>query len=599
MAGCSTPHGTHGDDAEGASTDHVDEARAQYRLEVDAPRPLKRLLAEHLDLARFRDAPASAGLTDEELDRLIATTPEQARALLGTEGYFNAQVRASREPAQAGQRPLVRVQVDPGPRTVVGSVALQASGELRQRADAHDAQARALIESLEAQWLLKPGRPFRQDDWTDAKTASLGQLHGNGYPAASWLHTEARVHSKVQTVDLEAAVQSGPLFHLGELQIRGLQRYDDRVVRNVAPFSTGAPYSEQRLRDFQDRLQRTGLFSGAVAEIDPDPAKAAATPVTVRVQEEQLQKVVLGLGYSSDTGTRATLEHTHRQPFGLRWVALDKLELGPQRKAWDFDFRSYPQRGFQRNVIGGMVERWSGPDEERFAGRLRLGRSWEDRRLERHLYAEYNTARVRPPVGEHHDARSLTANLDWTRRDVDSLLLPTDGHALVLQSAVGYSRSADADNGPFGRAYGRLHYFRPFATHWHAGLRLEVGQIFARQGIGVPDTLLFRAGGEDSVRGYGYRSLGPKVDGITTSGRALLTASAEVARPVSQRLPMLWGAAFIDAGNAAQRMRDLKPAVGVGVGVRYRSPVGPVRFDVAYGVDAKQVRMHLSAGVSF
>jgi translocation and assembly module TamA len=101
------------------------------------------------------------------------------------------------------------------------------------------------------------------------------------------------------------------------------------------------------------------------------------------------------------------------------------------------------------------------------------------------------------------------------------------------------------------------------------------------------------------VRGYDYRTLGPTVGGVVTSGRSLLTASAEVARPITPRLPDLWGAAFVDAGNAAAGFDEIRPVVGIGAGVRYRSPLGPLKADVAYGVEDKQVRLHLSAGVSF
>ena len=120
-----------------------------------------------------------------------------------------------------------------------------------------------------------------------------------------------------------------------------------------------------------------------------------------------------------------------------------------------------------------------------------------------------------------------------------------------------------------------------------------------KSAVGIPDTLLFRAGGDDSVRGYGYRTLGPEIRGITVGGRTLLTGSVEVARPISPKYPAYWWAAFIDAGNAADRWTDMKPAVGYGVGLRWRSPVGPLRVDVAYGQQVKQVRVHLSVGVAF
>jgi translocation and assembly module TamA len=111
--------------------------------------------------------------------------------------------------------------------------------------------------------------------------------------------------------------------------------------------------------------------------------------------------------------------------------------------------------------------------------------------------------------------------------------------------------------------------------------------------------LLFRAGGDESVRGYAYRTLGPTRDGVLASGRVLFTGSAEIARPFTPRLPSLWWAAFVDAGNAADTWQELDPVLGYGVGLRYRSPVGPLRLDLAYGQEIRKARLHLSVGIAF
>jgi len=149
------------------------------------------------------------------------------------------------------------------------------------------------------------------------------------------------------------------------------------------------------------------------------------------------------------------------------------------------------------------------------------------------------------------------------------------------------------------RLYTRLTWYQTLGSAWYGNARLEVGQVLTRNVIGVPDTLLFRAGGDDSVRGYGYRTLGPTVDGVTTGGRNLLTGSVEIARPISAKSPAYWWAAFIDAGNAADRWTDLKPVFGYGLGLRWRSPVGPLRVDVAYGQEERRARLHLSVGIAF
>ncbi len=100
------------------------------------------------------------------------------------------------------------------------------------------------------------------------------------------------------------------------------------------------------------------------------------------------------------------------------------------------------------------------------------------------------------------------------------------------------------------------------------------------------------------MRGYAYRSLGPQTDGVVASGRTLVTGSADVARPISPRYPAFWWAAFVDAGDAANSWKNLDPAVGYGVGLRWRSPVGPLRVDLAYGQRVQQFRVHFSVGIA-
>ena len=187
------------------------------------------------------------------------------------------------------------------------------------------------------------------------------------------------------------------------------------------------------------------------------------------------------------------------------------------------------------------------------------------------------------------------------------MLLPTKGYTLSTQGAVGYAHGREIredgitdGRGPFSRAYGRLTWYKPLGGDWYATLRTEAGQVFARDSVGVPDTLLFRAGGDESVRGYAYRTLAPvDIDGTIIGGNVLATASVEVAHPLAPSLPNLWGAVFVDAGRAALSWTDFKPARGYGVGVRYRSPVGPLRVDLAYGEELRKFRLHLSVGIAF
>lgn len=582
--------------------------RAVYELQVEAPAPLRRLLLNYLDLARFQSAPDTDSITSVELDRLIAASPAQARSLLETEGYFNAQVRVSRATTATGAT-QVRVGVVPGPRATIEKWSVDVTGDLQKAVQAENEDAVVELASLRRRWPLKVDQPFRQADWTDAKNVTLARLRAEGYPAANWTDTTAQVDAEANTVRLSAVADSGPLFRMGRMTIEGLQRYDRRSVRRLATFERGDPYNEQLLLDYQERLVKSGLFEGAVIEIDPDPKTAAAAPVTVRVKEMPLQSATAGVGYSANVGPRLTLEHVHRKPFGQRWIARNKFELGPQLKSWQGELSSHPLRRLYRNLVsGGLEELETSPGERRRSWNTRVGRIQERPTLERLYFLELTHSRVETQAngGSVVSSDAASINYNWTGRDVDSLLLPTKGLTLATQLAVGMARGREIrpdrltdGRGPFTRAWARLTWYKPLPGNWFATLRTEAGQVFARDEVGIPDTLLFRAGGDDSVRGYAYRTLGPVADGVVASGRIVWTGSAEIARPFSDTLPQYWYAAFIDAGNAANRWTEIDPAIGVGVGLRWRSPVGPLKLDLAYGERVRKARVHLSVGIAF
>jgi translocation and assembly module TamA len=127
-------------------------------------------------------------------------------------------------------------------------------------------------------------------------------------------------------------------------------------------------------------------------------------------------------------------------------------------------------------------------------------------------------------------------------------------------------------------------------------VRAEGGAVLAGSRTGVPSTLLFRTGGETTVRGYKFESLGVQDGQATVGGRYFAIGSVEVTHWFNSA----WGvAAFVDGGNAVDQLHDFKIAWGYGLGARIRTPIGPFRFDLAYGQESRQVRLQFSVGVSF
>ncbi len=569
------------------------------RIHIDAPDELAALLERHLDLVRLGRITRD-DIDDTEWARLIDAAPTQVRELLQTEGFFAPEVSLERAPGRAaGQPDEVRLLVKPGVRMRVARVTLEAQGDLERSAAEGEAYATDTLAQLRKAWSLPVGADFRNGAWSEAKAATLARLRAAGYATATWVGTAAEVNVERNEVRIFVVVDSGPLFRWGSLDVEGLVVHDLQTVGNLLATGKGTPVTETLLLDFQDRLQKSGLFENVTVTLDPDPAQAAQARIVARLRESALQVYTFGVGVSANTGPRASVEHMYRRVLGFAASSRVKIEVGQLRQAWDAELSSHPHEGLYRNLIGGAVERLESDTDVVLAQRVRLGRAQDTQRIERLVYVEAERSLRRTDAGDRNNAFAISLNFHGGWRDLDSIVLPSDGYTLALQTGVGRSHGTDAASGYFTRAYVRLTGYKPLGRTWYGTARVEAGQVFLRTRMVVPESQKWRAGGDDSVRGYGYRSLGPLVDGAVGSGIALLTASAELARPFVASMPSLWGAVFVDAGNAANSFGNLEPALGLGVGLRWRSPVGPLRLDWAWGREERKARLHFSVGIAF
>lgn len=574
-------------------------ATGGVQISVDAPADLKALLERHLDVVRLGRL-VREDVDDSEWSRLIDAAPAQVRSLLQTEGYFSPQVMLEREPRRAtGETDIVRLRVQPGPRARVSRVTLEAQGELERDASAGATHARLALAQLRGAWDLPAGSPFRNDSWSDAKAAALSRLRTAGYANAAWDGSAAEVDLARNEVRLFLVVDSGPLFRYGSLLIEGLAAHDAHTVENLLAAQRNEPVTETMLLDFQDRLQKSGLFEGVNVTLDTDPSTAAQAQIVVRVKEAPLQVYTFGVGVSANNGPRASVEHLYRRVLGYAASSRVKVELGKKRQAWDAEVSTHPLDGLHRYLAGGAVERLQSDSDTVLSQRMRLGRTQDRSSVERLHFAEFERSLRTTQSGDRSDSVALSLNFHGAWRDLDSLLLPTRGVSLNIQVGAGRSRANTGVSGNFTRGYGRLTGYLPLGQSWYGQARLEVGQVFAPDQVAVPESQKWRAGGDESVRGYGYRTLGPLVGGVLGSGNAIATGSIEVARPFLARMPSLWGAVFVDVGGADNDVGTIHPSAGYGVGVRWRSPVGPLRLDYAWAHETKKGRLHFSVGIAF
>ena len=554
-------------------------------VEVDAPNEVKALLTQHLETARA--ARQGEKLDAEEIARLQRQSELTARDLLATEGYFSPRVESTVE--RVGDDWRVVYRVDPGARTTVRSVKLVFDGELKTHADAAGLRGR-----IERSFSLKQGMPFRQANWTAAKLAVLQPLLAVRYPAARLAASEARIDPAARAADLTLTIDSGPAFFYGEPVISGVQRYPVSIVRNLNPAKPGKPFRQRDLLDYQVALETSGYYAHATVSIEPDPAQAAAVPIRVEVVERAEKRFSVGAGVSTDTGARVQVGWLARDiaDRGLRLKLDARIETNRQSGAAEL---AWPRTsaGYE-NSLGAQFKQ---EDIEGQKTRSTVAAARRTRRrgqIETTVSLQYQTEQQ--TIGDVVDVRNraLSANYAWTQRAVGRAFYPRRGHVLTLQA--GGAAEALLSDTSFIRLYGRHTQYFPAGNNGRWVLRGEVGSVLADTRDGIPTDFLFRAGGDNSVRGYAYQSLGRTLEGGVASVRYLATGSVEY----NYFFNRTWGMAlFVDAGDAADSPGQLSPVFGYGLGARYRSPVGPVNLDVAYGEATQQFRLHFSLGVSF
>lgn len=571
-------------------------ARLAFTVRVEAPDAIRDFLERHLELQRYREVP---DLTPAELSRLIMAAEDNARDLLGTLGYFSATVQVTPQ----GQD--IRVLVTPGTPTRITAVDIEFAGAITE-----DLQAQTQQRALRNGWALGVGKVFTQDAWDSAKSQALRLLTSQRYPTGRLSDSRADIDPATHSARLRVTLDSGPKFYLGAIKVSGMDRYDPVLVNNFSRLQPGAEYDQAALLEAQQRLATSGYFDSVYLSLDTTGDPAAA-PVLVTVREARRQKIVLGVGVSTDGGPRLSLEHTHHRVPGLGWRALTKIALQRSDRSIGTELTSPPDAKFWSWTAAALAKREETSGVRVVSQRYRLGRIKTIDNADYNYFLQYDRARedrVTGPV----QADTFSVNFAWTRRHFDNPTAPTDGWGLGLELGGGVTTGANRQ--PFFRTKARWLGYWPLdntaapearrnARNGRIALRAEAGAVMARDGVVLPSTQLFLTGGDNTVRGYGLHDIGVLSSaGQTVAGRYLGVGSVEWQRPIrsaSGRFSDWETTVFVDAGAVADKPNQLKARVGVGAGLRWRSPVGPLQVDLAWGEATRQLRLHLNVGFSF
>lgn len=524
-------------------------------------------------------APEDAGAG--RIQRLHSRAPSEIRKGLEPFGFYSPRITASLE--VVGENWQALYVVDPGPQTHVTSVDARVVG-----AGGNDSGFQEIL----AEFPVTPGDPLNHADYELGKRMLLGFAARKGYFDVSLDSTAILVSVENRTADVVMYVDSGPRYLFGPIKIHQ-DVLDDRMVAGYVTILPGEPYDVEPLVRMQNDLS-SGPYFGAV-EIQPrhEDAKELQVPIDVVLFPAKPQRYEVGVGYGTDTGFRGKVTGEWRRlnrrgHFAEAEIQASQIEYSATGKytiPWP-----YPRTEVLTFFAGiGLFEpRWA--RSWRLAVGANLGRSRGKFREVISLAYEKESFTI---AGEDGSSSLVIPGVSWTQTRADDLIFATRGHRFrfdvsgaykALLSTVSYLQlrtEAKFVRTPFGRL--------------RVLVRGMAARTFTDDFFGLPPTQRFVTGGDQTVRGYAYESLGPvNENGDLVGGNSLVVGSFEM----DYRFLNSWAwAVFVDVGNALDEFKgDL--STGVGTGVRWISPIGIVRLDGAFGIseEGDPFRIHLAIG---
>ncbi|CAN5229531.1 autotransporter assembly complex family protein [soil metagenome] len=555
-----------------------------YVLTIDAPPALRDLLNQHLELAKRQD---DADVDREALAILVERAQRQAAGLLSTEGYFS---------------PLITVTVDdavqPWPVKMVvreGEPVRIASFEISMVGANHDAaQAEYQKRKLAERWQIKNGDRFQQDAWDSNKNALLREFVSDTYPAARIAFSEARIDPEGHLAHLKIDIDAGMPYYFGPTHISGVERYPAFLVEQTKPIEEGSPYQQSKLLQMQSALQTMPYFRNAIVTADLADAVGDRIPVEVRVVEARQHRVELGLGVSSNTGARVQAAYSDINIGDRGWLFDTRLKLEQKEQTWDNSLR-FPTRsdGWNDGVYLNLkADDIKGLKTE--SSLLSFKRERKDPTIDRSISINYLWSAEKPEDARSRHVHALYPAWTWTKRDLDDLQYPRRGYVFNIQLAAAAAPVLTTES--FVRTYAKAIGVLPVGERDSLQIRLEGGTVFTRDVLGVPNDLRFRIGGDQSLRGYGYQSIGIPEGDATVGGRYAAIVGTEYTHWISSA----WGVGvFAETGDVFNKGLDYHSNTGVGLGPRWRSPVGPINIDLGYGMRTHNVLLHFSLGFVF
>ncbi|TGU71256.1 outer membrane protein assembly factor [Geomonas terrae] len=522
------------------------------------------------------------------LERFARQAPEKARVALQPYGYYRARVTAA---VQGGgkEKSVLAVTVEPGEPVRVAEVEVRLEGSgSKEKALAH------LVTSFP----VRRGEVLSQPDYERGKGALQSQAQTLGYLDASFSHHEIRISPDLATARVLLTMETGVRYRFDGVRIEGAPDYPQVFLKRFVAFKEGDPFSYAKLGETQLNFANSERFRQVVVTPQREEAKDQKVPVLIRLTAAPRRTLRPGVGYGTDTGGR----------FSVRYRDLNLAHEGN-----DLDLSIYVAERLQ-----GFAGRYTMPDEtdHRSSSAIQLNLQQEDVSTYQSRLASLELDRTFGlGRGELATVYVKFQEEFYTVGTADSrsrLVLPgfrfsKERFNDMIRPTIGYRLSFDVRGAHpyFGSDVGLAQFIGngsvlvplPWRLTFHA--RGNVGYSVLNDPFAeLPPSIRFFAGGDQSVRGYAYQSLGPKdSSGKVVGGKHLLVGSMEVERALYKN----WGVSlFHDIGNAFNDYARMDLHQGAGIGAHYYTPVGGLNLYFAKPLnDSRLFRIHFTVGFEF
>ena len=523
------------------------------------------------------------------LERFERQAPGKVREALEAFGYYKPTISTRMDISEEGVYRLV-VRVDPGEPVRLTKVQVQVQGP-----GASD----KVLAARASDFPLHAGDVLRQDIYERSKGELQSKAAEQGYLDAQFSVHTIRLNEAESKAEIDLVLETGRQYRFGEAHFLGAPRYPREYLQTFLDFQPGEPFSSEKILQTQLNLATAERFQSVVVQPDKAGAKDYAIPMNVELTPSPQKIVKVGVGFTTDYGPGFSVHYADLNVADSAQKLDSELNLSQRLQGLALryifpgstDFRSLTSTRLaaQREDTVSYTTKTVSADIERTRGfgKDRLGSIYLQ------LLKENSTA-----GGDTTDTFLLIPGIRFSQRGYDSLIRPAKGFAYKLE-ARGTTQSFGSDVG-FAQLLGYGDVLLPLAGRFSLKLRGQAGATSMNGNIlDVPVSFRFFTGGDNSVRGYAYQSLGPKnAQDEVVGGKHLLVGSIELERAIGTN----WGAAvFYDTGNAFDDFDSLNLAQGAGLGVRYYTPVGPIRLDIArqLGVSDPSYRFHFTIGMQF